>query len=177
MIVVLSDTHRTAGHGLSESVMTAVQEATAVVHAGDFTTLAVLEAVSEQAERVVAVHGNADASEVRDRLPARRVVTLDGLRLALVHGHEHSATARSLLGREAAADVVVSGHTHRPAVATGQGIVLLNPGSHADPRGAPATFATLDPSRREHADRVPGAVRTIDGSIHERFRIPVQSDR
>jgi len=176
MIVVISDTHRTAGHGLSESVLTAVREATAVVHAGDFTTPAVLEAVSEEAARVVAVHGNADVPELQDRLPAQRVVTLDGLRLALVHGHEHSTTARSLLGREAAADVVVSGHTHRPAVANGREIVLLNPGSHADPRGAPATYATLDASNLDPADGVPGAIRTVDGSVYERFRIPVQSE-
>lgn len=176
MIVVLSDTHRTAGHGLAQPLLGAVRAASAVVHAGDFTTMDVLERFREAARRVVAVHGNADGTGVRDRLPTRQVVDVDGFRVAVVHGHRHSTTARSLLGREAGADLVVSGHTHRPSVARAGSVVLLNPGSHADSRGGPATYVTIEGDDGEDTEGVVGAIRGLDGSIRERFTVPTTDD-
>lgn len=173
MIVLLSDTHRTASLEFPDPLARAVRETVAVVHAGDFTTSAVLGALEETAERVVAVHGNADDAGVRARLPDSQTVDIWGLRLAIVHGHEHSTTARSLFGREANADVVVSGHTHRPTVSQGRDVVLLNPGSHADPRGASATYATIDVAETASGvNDVRGAIRTVDGTVRDRFRIP-----
>ena len=172
MIVVLSDTHRTAGLGFTDPLASAVREAVAVVHAGDFTTTAVLDELEESADRVAAVHGNADDAGVRARLPDRQTVEIGGLRLTVVHGHEHSTTALSLLGREADAAVVVSGHTHRSTVARGRDVVLLNPGSHADPRGGSATYATIDVAETASGENdVRGAIRTVDGAVRDRFKI------
>jgi putative phosphoesterase len=143
VIAVLSDTHREDGHGLVRRAREAVRKADTVVHAGDFTTPAVFEAFREAADRLEAVHGNRDIAALRDRLPARRTVEHEGVRIALVHGHEHGETARSLLGRAEDADLVVSGHSHRPEIVEAEEVVLLNPGSHADPRGNPAAHAEL----------------------------------
>ncbi|MDX1745074.1 MAG: metallophosphoesterase, partial [Halobacteriales archaeon] len=178
MIVVLSDTHRSEGHGLSSVVLDAVREATAVVHAGDFTTTAVVDAFEALTDRLVAVHGNVDGGAVRERLPAERIEEIAGLRLAVVHGHEHTTVARSLLGREADADLVISGHSHRAAVADARGVTLLNPGSHADPRGGTATFATLDLTGPAGEDGgIDGTIRTVDGTVLERFSVPVGERR
>jgi len=143
VIAVLSDTHREAGHGLIGRAREAVLEADTVVHAGDFTTPAVLGAFRDAADRLVAVRGNRDGPAVRDRLPGERVVECAGARIALVHGHEHGETALSLLGRATEADIVVVGHSHRPRIVDAGEVVLLDPGSHADPRGRPASHAEL----------------------------------
>jgi putative phosphoesterase len=146
MIAVLSDTHCQNGNGLSGRALEAVRKAGTVVHAGDFTTLAAFDAFRDVADRLEAVHGNRDAVELRDCLPAQRTVEPEGVRITLVHGHEHGETALSLLGKAEAADVVVSGHSHRPELLDTGDSLLLNPGSHADPRGNPAAHAELTPT-------------------------------
>ncbi|PSQ02999.1 YfcE family phosphodiesterase [Halobacteriales archaeon QS_5_68_33] len=81
MIVAVSDTHGTDGHRLEGRTLAAVREASLVVHAGDFTTEAVLEAFRAEAggDRdgggdLVAVAGNNDDERVRARVGRRRTV-------------------------------------------------------------------------------------------------------
>jgi putative phosphoesterase len=147
VIAVLSDTHRRDGHGLSGRAREAVREARSVVHAGDFTTPATFESFHDIACQFDAVHGNRDDAELCDRLPARRTVEPEGVRITLVHGHEHGETSLELLGRAEEADVVVFGHSHRPELLDTGERLLLNPGSHADPRGNPAAHAELTATR------------------------------
>jgi putative phosphoesterase len=146
MITVVSDTHGTDGHGLSGRTLDAVREADVVVHAGDFTTAAVLDAFDRESERLVGVAGNRDADGVRARLDETAVVDADGIRLVVVHGHEHDRTALSLLARQETADVIVVGHSHKPGVERLGSATLLNPGSHADPRRYTAAHAELTPT-------------------------------
>jgi putative phosphoesterase len=90
-----------------------------------------------------AVHGNSDAVALRERLPAVGTFEALGRRFVFVHGHEHERTSLSLLARQENADCVVVGHTHRPGIETLGDVILLNPGSHADPRGGLATHAEV----------------------------------
>lgn len=143
MIVVLSDTHATAPPSLSEAIRDALDRADVALHAGDFTTPAVLDHFEAATDRLVAVAGNRDATGVSDRLPD--VATVDALdrRILVVHGHEHDETSLSLLARQEGADVVVVGHTHHPAVGWIGDVGVLNPGSHADPRHSRPAYATI----------------------------------
>jgi putative phosphoesterase len=167
MIAVLSDTHSEDGHALAGRAADAVAEADEVLHAGDFTAAAALDAFHDAADRLHAVHGNADAPAVRDRLPAARTVETAGVRVALTHRRDGGETGLSLFGRERAADLVVSGHTHAPTVKETGDVVLLNPGSHADPRGNPAAHAELHATERG----VRGEIRARDGRVLEEFRV------
>ncbi|WP_232703365.1 metallophosphoesterase [Halobacterium wangiae] len=167
MIAVLSDTHSRDGHALAGRAREAVREADLVVHAGDFTTERALDAFHEASERLLAVHGNADDPTVQDRLPATRTLAAGGLTVAVTHRQRGGATALGLFGRERGADLVVSGHTHRPAVTETPDATLLNPGSHADPRGNPAAHAELYPVKRG----VRGEIRSRDGSVLREFRV------
>jgi putative phosphoesterase len=167
MFVVLSDTHRESGHGLSGPALDAVRSADRVVHAGDFTAEAVVDAFADEAARLEAVHGNADDQAVRERLPEARTFAADGARVAVTHRRDGGATGLALFGRSRDANVVVSGHTHRPTVVDADDVVLVNPGSHADPRGHRAAFAELEPS----ADGLVGRLRELDGTTVERFRV------
>lgn len=167
MIAVLSDTHSEDGHALAGRAADAVAEAEEVLHAGDFTTEATLDAFHDAADRLHAVHGNADAPGVRDRLPAARTVEVAGIRVALAHRRDGGELGLSMFGRERGADLVVSGHTHTPTVKETEDVVLLNPGSHADPRGNPAAHAELRPTD----GGVRGEVRARDGRVLHEFRV------
>lgn len=167
MLVVLSDTHGTDGHRLAGRTREAVGAADLVVHAGDFTTEAALAAHREAARDLLAVHGNADDDAVRERLPAARTVGALGLRIAVTHRREGGATGLAMFGRSRDADLVVSGHSHRPSVTDAGDVWLLNPGSHAQPRGNRPAHAELV---REDGD-VEGRIRQPDGATIETFRV------
>ncbi|APX97388.1 metallophosphoesterase [Natronorubrum daqingense] len=168
MIAIFSDTHSTSGHELTGDALNAAREADAVVHAGDFTSEAALEAFQSECDHLFPVHGNADDPSVKDRLPTARVVEADGIRIALTHRREGGQTGLAMFGRSRDADVVVSGHTHRPTVIETDDVLLLNPGSHADPRGNRPGFAVLEPRGTDDADdsatQIEGEIRTPEGT-------------
>jgi len=167
MLVVLSDTHRTGGTGLTGAAADAVDDADLVLHAGDFTTEAVLDAFHDAATDFRAVSGNRDSDAVTDRLPEATTLSYAGVRIAATHRQRGAATGLAMFGRERGADLVVSGHTHRPVVDEEGAVTLLNPGSHADPRGAKQSFATLEPN----GDGLRGRLTTVDGETFERFTV------
>ena len=159
MLIVLSDTHGTDEMRLTPHLREQLARAECVIHAGDFTTEAVLDEY-EEFDRFVGVAGNSDTVAVCERLPERQTVEWEGRRFVVTHGHRHDWTTLSLLGRQEKADVVVVGHTHRPAVNRSSRMVVVNPGSHADPRGECGTYA-----RFERTDAgVRGQVRTVSGA-------------
>lgn len=162
MLVVLSDTHSRTGPRLPPHLQQQVRKATVTLHAGDFTTRHVLDAFEELTD-LVAVSGNRDRPPVQNRLGTTRTVEQFGRRFLLVHGHEHEETSLSLLARQEAADVVVTGHTHRPTLETLGEYVLLNPGSYADPRGNRPAYATVENT----AEGVVATLRNIDGKAFE----------
>ncbi|MGB9987008.1 metallophosphoesterase [Salarchaeum japonicum] len=167
MITVVSDTHSETGHELAGRTRDAVDAAEAVLHAGDFTTESALDAFHDAANRLHAVHGNADTQGVRDRLPSARTVDLDGVRVALTHTERGGETGLAMFGRQHGADLVISGHTHRPNVTDVGDLVLLNPGTHAEPRSHPVTHAELEPTETGLA----GEIKRQDGTVVEAFGV------
>lgn len=172
VIVVLSDTHRGTGTGLEGRAAEAVSRAERVIHAGDFTTAAVLEAHRDTASRLDAVYGNRDDAAVRDALSAERRFTVGGVAVALTHRREGGETGLAMWGRARDADLVISGHTHRPAVSETEDVVLLNPGSHAQPRGGPATHAELEVA----PGGLRGTIRTGDGERVATLSVPGEEE-
>lgn len=167
MIAVLSDTHSREGHAFEGRAREAVAEADLVVHAGDFVTEGALDAFYDVSDQLFAVHGNVDESAVTDRLPTARTFEAAGLTFALTHRQRGGQMALAMFGRERGADVVVSGHTHEPSVTEADDVTLLNPGSHADPRGNPPAHAELVPTE----DGVRGELRRRDGAVIREFRV------
>lgn len=169
MLTVVSDTHGTTDHRLEGRTLTAVREADLVVHAGDFTTEAVYDAFDREADALVAVYGNNDEPAVRERLPATATVEWNGLTVLIVHGHEHAETSLTMLARQEGADAVVVGHSHRPELSELDGRLLINPGSHADPRryrpGHVEVKATAEGSRVQLR-------RPDGGTVSELVRLP-----
>jgi len=144
MLTAISDTHGTDSHRLTGQTLEAVRAADHVVHAGDFTTEAVYDAIDAEATSLTAVTGNNERPALRERLPAEATVEWEGYRVLVVHGHRHSDTALGMLARQEAADIVVVGHSHRPELGELDGCLLANPGSYADPRRYRPAHAELD---------------------------------
>lgn len=168
MIVVLSDTHGRDGTRLAGRALEAVSEADVVLHCGDFITESVVDAFYEHAPEFYGVYGNVDDDDVQDRLPSERTVELDGVTVAMRHKPEGGDTGLAMFGRERDADLVFHGHTHQPRVSDTGDIVIVNPGSHADPRGNPAAHAELT---LHGGGQLSGELITRDGSVLESFTV------
>ena len=145
-LVLVSDTHLPKrAKRVPPAVWAAVDAADVVIHAGDWVDTQTLDAFEERSKRLIAVYGNNDGGALRSRLPEVARVTLEGVRLAVVH-ETGAATGREK--RMDAAfpdtDVLVFGHSHIPwDTTTPAGLRLLNPGSPTDRRRQPhCTFMT-----------------------------------
>lgn len=167
MIVVLSDTHRSERPALDPELDRAVRRADRLIHAGDFTTEAVVDGFQSRADTVLAVAGNRDSVGVSERLPSARTFSIGEFTVALTHRQSGGQTGLSYFGTERDADLVISGHTHRPHAVTDHRPALLNPGSHADPRGGEPTYATLEVV----AGDLEGTIYTTGGKERESFRV------
>lgn len=157
MLLALSDTHSLTELDLTDHLGERIGTADLVLHAGDFTTTDVLDGFRRRADRLVAVQGNSDASGVREQVPDTRTVEWEGRRFLVVHGHRHDPTSLGLLARQEEADVVVVGHTHQGTIDDVGGVTVVNPGSHADPRGNRATYAAVGGANGEVTCRLRGA--------------------
>jgi uncharacterized protein len=151
-LAIVSDTHlprRT--RSLPEACVEHLRAADAILHAGDFIELPVLEAISALGPPVHAVRGNVDSAELQARLPAARVVEAGGARIAMLHD---AGPAAGRLGRMRRrfpdADAVVFGHSHVPLHESAGGFAIFNPGSPTERRRAPRHtmgLATVEDSR------------------------------
>ncbi|WP_442807809.1 metallophosphoesterase family protein [Trinickia soli] len=100
----------------------------AIVHAGDICKPDVLDALARIAP-VTAVRGNNDRGPWADGLPHATTLTMGDVAIHVVHD---IADLRINL-QQARIDVVVTGHSHKPSMATRDGVLFVNPGS-AGPR-------------------------------------------
>ncbi len=153
-VAAISDTHLPRGQRrLPRACVDRLQEADAILHAGDFTSLAALEELRALGPPVHAVAGNVDELDVVSVLPHELVVELAGMRVALVHdaGPAEGRAAR-LLAHFRDVHAVLYGHTHQPHVEEVEGVWILNPGSPTERRRAPARtmlMLTIDGERIE----------------------------
>ena len=160
-LLIMSDTHVPArAKDLPAGLWDEASAADVVLHAGDWVTARLVDELAERSARLVGVYGNNDGADVRQRLPEVARVTLDGLRIAVVHETGGKA------GREIRADIdypdtdlLIFGHSHIPWDTTSPGgMRLLNPGSPTDRRRQPAcTYLTA----------VLAAGRLTDVRLHE----------
>ena len=146
-VVVLADTHirRAGARRLPDAAYAHLAQADVILHAGDILVAEVLDELGGFAP-VHAVLGNNDA-ELFGVLPETRSLTIDGLRIAMVHDSgPASGRAGRMHRRFPDADVVVFGHSHIPWDDSGvDGQRLFNPGSPTERRSQPHhTLGPLD---------------------------------
>jgi putative phosphoesterase len=136
---------------LPESCVQLLAQADAVIHAGDFITVAVLEEIESLGRPVHAVHGNVDEPELRRRLPAALEVELAGVRVGVVHdAGPRAGRAGRLRELFPEADCVIFGHTHLPEHTRLNSLEIFNPGSPTERRRAPnRSMGILEVAGRE----------------------------
>jgi putative phosphoesterase len=138
-VAVLSDTHLPRGaRRLPEACLERCRGADLVLHAGDLSTVSVLEELRALGPPVQAVHGNADEPALRELLPAELVVEAADARIGIVHDPGPAAGREArLAARFPSCVAVVFGHTHLPLVERRGAVWLLNPGSPTERRRGP----------------------------------------
>jgi putative phosphoesterase len=148
MIAVVSDTHMPKGkRRLPDECIERIRAAEALIHAGDFSAVAVLEELETLCPVVLGVYGNVDEPALRRRLPESLEVEVAGRTVAVIHdaGPKQSRLAR-LRDRFSGADAVVFGHSHIPLHEEEGGFQVFNPGSPTERRRAPrASMGLLHP--------------------------------
>ncbi len=137
---VVSDTHlprfgTALPRALEEGLRTA--GVTRIVHGGDHVDGLAVEAL-ERIAPVDAVAGNNDGPELVRRFGRSKILTIEGVRIGLVHGDLGAGASTPERARRSFApgtvDIVCFGHSHQPLVASYDGILLVNPGSPTDKR-------------------------------------------
>ncbi len=121
---VISDTHGL----LREKAIEALAGVAVIVHAGDVGSPEVLRALSEIAP-VAAVRGNVDRDTWARKLPLTRTVTVEQVRIFVLHDIAQLDFEPAARGYAA----VISGHSHKACEEVRNGVLCLNPGS-AGPR-------------------------------------------
>jgi putative phosphoesterase len=133
LVGLIADTH-----GLMRpEALQALHGSEVILHAGDVGRRSVLEALSAIAP-VRAVFGNVDVPDAT--LAVSIDDELEGVRIHVSHGHELGAPTAAKLAARYPADVIVYGHTHRAAIESVGGTLVINPGA-----AGPARF-DLKPS-------------------------------
>jgi uncharacterized protein len=134
-IGVISDTHGL----LRPQALRALEGSDAIIHAGDVGGPEILETLRTLAP-VFAVRGNVDTDPWALSLPETEIVETDPATIYVLH----DVHALDLDPVAAGFDIIVSGHSHKPARTEHGGVMFLNPGS-AGPRrfDLPVTVALL----------------------------------
>ncbi len=139
LIGIISDTHMPRGaRRLPDACVERLLGVDLILHAGDVMTAEALTAFESIGPPLLAVHGNVDSAELRERLPAERIVEAGGATVAIVHDAGPSrGRLQRLRGRFPDADAVIFGHSHLPLHEQADGFQIFNPGSPTERRRAP----------------------------------------
>ena len=134
---LISDTHGL----LRPEAIRALAGVQRIIHAGDIGGLEILEKLRSVAP-VDAVRGNNDKGPWAKAIPLSLTLELHGVRIHVLHD------LKELEPDPMGFDVVVSGHSHKPAITEREGVHFVNPGS-AGPRRfrLPVTVGYLDVER------------------------------
>ncbi|MGC8849032.1 MAG: metallophosphoesterase family protein [Candidatus Bathyarchaeia archaeon] len=134
-IGLLSDTHIPSRAGrLPDGVAEVFSQVDLIIHAGDLTSIKVIEELEALAP-VLAAHGNKDPPDVKASLPRMGLTEVHGWRIGVIHdvGFPWGMKTMKRTARENNLNILVLGHTHRPFVKWDEGILFINPGSPTNP--------------------------------------------
>ncbi len=132
---VISDTHNL----LRPEAVKELIGSDLIVHAGDIGSAEIIRTLTEIAP-VQVVRGNNDTGLWAAEYPEHEMFIVEGKRFYLIH----DIRDMRIDPVEAGLDVVVTGHSHQPAIRSNEGVLYINPGS-AGPRrfNLPISLATV----------------------------------
>ncbi|UQZ35275.1 YfcE family phosphodiesterase [Paenibacillus sp. PK3_47] len=138
-IGVVSDTHMSgSAKSLPKALVEEFRNVDLILHLGDWVAMEICEMLSQLAP-VEGIAGNNDGAEIIRRFGERKLLTLEGVRIGMIHGHapysRKGTDGNALLAFEGEeVDCILFGHSHQPLMRRENGILLFNPGSPTDKR-------------------------------------------
>jgi putative phosphoesterase len=127
-IGVLSDSHVASFDQLNSKIITALVEVDLIVHAGDFVVKDVLDGLKQLGE-VKAVRGNMDSDEIKEILPEKELLEIEGRKIGIIHGWGSPYGIDERVGNAlSGVDIIIYGHSHYPQNETKNGVLFFNPG-------------------------------------------------
>ncbi|MBU3159758.1 metallophosphoesterase [Clostridium frigoris] len=131
-VVILSDTHaKKHNDKLFKLIDNLFKEADMIIHAGDYISPSVVSKLKEH-ENFIGVWGNNDKHYIRSILKEKEILSIEGYRIGLYHGH---GTSKNTLTTaydkfiDDKVDIIIFGHTHQPLILTKNKVLMINPGS------------------------------------------------
>jgi len=135
IIGLISDTHiPTRAKAVPEKALDALKDSSLIVHAGDLIQLSVLNDL-ERLAPVVAVCGNMDRNDVKQKLPNMDSVRIYDWKIRVIHdaGTLWGTRKMKRIANQNSFDVLVFGHTHRPTFKRENSVLFINSGSPTNP--------------------------------------------
>lgn len=146
-VVLISDTHVTFPPvELAKDLRIDLDHCDQVLHCGDFDSWETYQWFKERYP-ILAVCGNKDSFSPCEEIPTKRVVTLGGFRIGMMHGWGPPVgVAQRIRARwDESVDLIAFGHSHHSADVLINGIQMINPGTPTDMVFAHhQTYAILD---------------------------------
>ena len=150
-ILVVGDTHARHWEHVSEELRALVREADLAIHCGDWVGMDTVEGFRAEARQSVVVHGNSDPVELRQALPYREVVEVDGVRIGVTHPAWGTIEPelKELLpdfpeSEVGKLDILCYGHIHVPLCQEAHGLLFLNGGQGYPSFRVPGTVAWIE---------------------------------
>jgi uncharacterized protein len=164
IVGLISDTHGL----LRNEAIEALRGSDLIIHAGDVGAPEILDRLREIAP-VVAVRGNVDTESWADVLPLTAVAEAGSVLIYVLHDLNQLDLDPAAAGFQ----IVISGHSHKPAQEERRGVLYINPGS-AGPRrfNLPITVARIDLSAAEPSKWKVEFVDLTKSGISETSRQP-----
>ena len=140
-ICVISDSH--SRRHLIEELLPVINKADLFVFLGDCTG-DIYNFRSEIKPQIVAVSGNCDIIKA---YPDEEIFEWQKHRFFATHGHKYHVkrdySDLAYAATERGCDCVLFGHTHQSVIERLGGVVLVNPGSIAEPRFSKPSYALI----------------------------------
>jgi putative phosphoesterase len=157
VIGLVSDTHLPRfGQALPRELERGLREAevSRILHMGDFTEPLAAD-LFEAIAPFEAVAGNNDGQEICDRFGRKKILTIEDVRIGMIHGDQGSTNAwtNALAAfADETVDVICFGHSHRPLIERRGKLLLVNPGSPTDKRMNPRYSYAIMRINGNHAE-------------------------
>ena len=151
LIGLIADTHvNDRADQLPELVLETFKDVDLIIHAGDLTSIEVLDKLKKIAP-VTAIQGNMDGVYGL-KLPKTEIISFNDIKIGVSHGEVYPRGDEQqlyYLALELGVDVLITGHSHQSSIKKIKGKILLNPGSPTVPVLSDPTVMLLDINNEE----------------------------
>ena len=145
-IGLISDTHITEKRGkLSQKVLDSFKTVDLILHAGDISSQSVLDTLNS-ITTTIAVEGNNDRTRKTLVLNPTEIIEIYDLKILLNHGDKlqsENFEKHYEFAKKHNADILITGHTHKPHFEKIDNTILINPGSPNKPIKSDPTIVIL----------------------------------